>query len=47
MALNKDAVMWNTHYGLDIYALILRKYYKDELVLKLNGVYGYYLDSKI
>lgn len=37
MALNKDAVMWNTHYGLDIYALILRKYYKDEVVLKLKG----------
>lgn len=37
MALNKDAVMWNTHYGLDVYALILRKYYKDGVVLKLRG----------
>lgn len=37
MALNKNAVMWHTHYGLDVYALILRKYYKDKMVLKLKG----------
>jgi hypothetical protein len=37
MALNKNAVMHKTHYGLDVYALILRKYYKDKLVLKLRG----------
>lgn len=37
MALNKNAVMRNTHYGLDVYALILRKFYKDKVVLKLKG----------
>lgn len=37
MGPGKDEILQNTHYGLNIYAFILRSYYPDETVLSLSG----------
>jgi hypothetical protein len=37
MELNKKAILDKTHYGLNIYAHILRSFYPDELVIHLSG----------
>jgi hypothetical protein len=34
-AINKESILHKTHYGLGIYAHILRQYYPDEIVLHL------------
>ncbi|MDR1679683.1 MAG: hypothetical protein LBR81_07900 [Prevotellaceae bacterium] len=34
-AINKEAILSKTHYGLNIYSHILRLYYPDEVVLRL------------
>jgi hypothetical protein len=36
-ARNKEAILSKTHYGIGIYAHILRLYYPDETVLSLSG----------
>ncbi len=36
-AINKEAILSKTHYGLKIYSHILRFYYPDEVVLRLVG----------
>lgn len=35
--IEKKQILHDTHYGLDIYAHILRKYYPDEIVIELSG----------
>ncbi|MCU7551957.1 hypothetical protein OCK74_22750 [Chitinophagaceae bacterium LB-8] len=37
MELNREAISGKTHYGVKIYAHVLRQYYKDEVVLVLRG----------
>lgn len=37
MELSKKAILDKTHYGLNIYAHILRSFYPDELVIHLSG----------
>ena len=37
MELNRKDILWHTHYGLKIYANILRNYYPDEVVINLIG----------
>ena len=37
MELNRESILWNTHYGLKIYARILQHYYPGETVLSLSG----------
>ena len=37
MGPSKDEILHKTHYGLNIYAFILRSYYPDEIVLSLSG----------
>ena len=36
-AINKEAILSKTHYGIGIYAHILRLYYPGETVLSLSG----------
>src|SRR5690625_2155072 len=36
MEINKEAILNKTHYGLNIYAYVLRQYY-PEIVLSLKG----------
>src|SRR5574344_1088749 len=36
-AKSKEAILSKTHYGIGIYAHILRLYYPDETVLSLSG----------
>ncbi len=35
--IEEKQILHDTHYGLDIYAHILRKYYPDEIVIELSG----------
>jgi hypothetical protein len=35
--IEEKQILHDTHYGLDIYAHILRKYYPDEVVIELSG----------
>lgn len=35
--LTREAVLWETHYGVKIYAHVLRKYYQDDVVIVLRG----------
>jgi len=35
--IEEKQILHNTHYGLNIYAHILRKYYPDEVVIELSG----------
>lgn len=37
MAISKEDILDKTHYGLNVYAHILRKYYPDQTVLSLSG----------
>jgi len=37
MKISKEAILDKTHYGLNVYAHILRKYYPEETVLSLSG----------
>lgn len=37
MEISRKAILDKTHYGLNIYAYILRQYYPDETVLSLSG----------
>jgi hypothetical protein len=37
MEINEKDILDKTHYGLDIYACILRKFYPDQIVLSLSG----------
>lgn len=37
MDISKEAILSKTHYGLHIYAHILKKYFPDEIVLELSG----------
>lgn len=37
MEINKEAILSKTHYGLNIYAYVLRQYYPGETVLSLSG----------
>lgn len=37
MELSRESILWNTHYGLKIYARILQHYYPGETVLSLSG----------
>ena len=37
MEINEKDILNKTHYGLDIYAYILRQFYPDEIVLSLSG----------
>ncbi len=37
MEINKEAILSKTHYGLNIYAFVLRQYYPGETVLSLSG----------
>jgi len=37
MQISKDSILENTHYGLKIYAHVLRKFYPDKTVLSLSG----------
>jgi hypothetical protein len=38
MQVIKDAILSNTHYGLKIYAFVLRKFYPGETVISLSGI---------
>ena len=35
--IEEKQILHATHYGLNIYAHILRKYYPDEVVIQLSG----------
>ena len=35
--LNKESILKKTHYGLNIYAHILRCYYPEQIVLSISG----------
>ncbi|HKI89596.1 MAG TPA: hypothetical protein VKA38_11255, partial [Draconibacterium sp.] len=35
--ISREEILHETHYGLNIYAYILRKYYPGETVLSLSG----------
>jgi hypothetical protein len=37
MEVSREAILHKTHYGLNIYAYVLRQYYQDETVLSLAG----------
>lgn len=37
MEISREAILSKTHYGLNIYAHVLRHYYQDETVLSLSG----------
>ncbi|MEX2335707.1 MAG: BT4734/BF3469 family protein [Fulvivirga sp.] len=37
MEVSREAILHKTHYGLNIYAYVLRKYYQGETVLSLSG----------
>jgi len=37
MEISKETILDKTHYGLNIYALVLRQYYPGETVLSLSG----------
>lgn len=37
MQITKDSILQKTHYGLKIYAHVLRKFYPDKTVLSLSG----------
>ncbi len=37
MQLNQKTILWDTHYGLKIYAFILRGYNPGETVLSMTG----------
>ena len=37
MEISREAILHKTHYGLNIYAYVLRQYYQDETVLSLSG----------
>jgi len=37
MEINKEAILSKTHYGINIYAYVLRQYYPGETVLSLSG----------
>jgi len=37
MEVSREAILHKTHYGLNIYAYVLRQYYQDETVLSLSG----------
>ena len=37
MEISRDAILSKTHYGLNIYAYVLRQYYQGETVLSLSG----------
>ncbi len=37
MEISRESVLERTHYGLNIYAHVLRKYYPGETVLSLAG----------
>ena len=37
MEINREAILSKTHYGLNIYAYVLRQYYQGETVLSLSG----------
>lgn len=37
MEISREAILSKTHYGLNIYAHVLRQYYQGETVLSLSG----------
>jgi hypothetical protein len=37
MEISREAILHKTHYGLNIYAYVLRQYYQGETVLSLSG----------
>ena len=37
MQINRDSILKKTHYGLNIYAYVLRMFYPDKTVLSLSG----------